>query len=72
MKNSEMRIKTCKSCGNELKDKSSSKLCYDCLCTIEFVQKGIEHCPSHKAIKAEKQIFTFSFGWLDSLMQREK
>jgi len=74
MRNSETKIKlkTCKGCGNELKEKSSSKLCYDCLCTVELVQKGIAHIPSHKAVKAEKQIFTYGYGWLDSLMNKTR
>jgi len=72
MRNSDVKIMTCKSCGNELKGKSSSKLCYDCLCTVEFIKKGQEHCPSKKAVIAEKQIHTFGFGWLDSLMYRSR
>jgi len=69
MRNSDVKpkIRTCKGCGNELKQ-SDIKLCYACKCTVEFVKKGVEHTPSHKAIKAEKQIFTFGYGWLDSLM----
>lgn len=72
MRNSEVtpKIKTCKSCGNPLKD-NQKKLCYACKCTIEFVNKG-SNCPSHKAIEAEKQIFTFGFGWLDTLMLKSR
>jgi hypothetical protein len=70
MRNSEAKkVKTCKGCGNEIKsEKGHSKLCYSCRCTIDFVNKGAAHTPSHKAVKAQKHIFDFGYGWLDNLM----
>jgi len=64
-------MKTCKSCGNPLKDCKNEKLCYACLCTQEILQKGVEHTRSSKAVKGLKMISLFGRGWAEKLLVRK-
>ena len=60
-------MKTCK-CGNEIKDGKHPKMCYSCLCAKEVMKKGVEHTPSHKAVKGLKHISLFGIGWAEKLL----
>lgn len=65
-------MKTCKHCGNPLKENKHDKLCYPCLCTKEVMNKGVERTPSHKAVKGLKQISLFGIGWAEKLINFKK
>ena len=64
-------MKTCKSCGNPLKEGKNDKLCYACLCAQEVLRKGAQFTRSGKAVKGLKMISIFGLGWAEKLLLRK-
>jgi hypothetical protein len=64
-------MKTCKSCGNELKENKNEKLCHACICAKKVMEKGIEHTRSSEAVKGLKMISLFGRGWAEKLVVRK-